>query len=87
MFSLGAANRYVSSKGGSPGDSLIITKGAAIAATGILAKVFHNYVEKNTDPETADAALGEPVHHRGQGVGDVRNSRRAVEVGRSPQLG
>jgi len=53
MFSLGAANRYVSSKGGSPGDNLIVTKGAAIAATGILARVFHNYIEKNTDTETA----------------------------------
>ncbi len=53
MFSVGAANRYVSSKGGSPGDKLIVTKGAAIAATGILARVFHNYIEKNTDQETA----------------------------------
>ena len=54
MFSVGAANRYVSSKGGSPGDKLIVTKGAAIAATGILARVFHNYIDKNTDPETAE---------------------------------
>jgi hydrogenase maturation factor len=53
MFSVGAANRYVSSKGGSPGDRLIVTKGAAIAATGILARVFHNYIEKSTNQETA----------------------------------
>ena len=53
MFSIGASNQYVSSKGGTPGDKIILTKGAAIAATGILSKVFPRYIEKNADRKIA----------------------------------
>ena len=53
MLSIGSSQRYLSSKGGSPGDKLIVTKGAAIAATGILSRVFQNYVKSNTDAKIA----------------------------------
>ncbi len=49
IFSIGSARTYLTSSGGKPKDKLILTKGAAIAATGILARVF---------PETISERIG-----------------------------
>jgi hydrogenase expression/formation protein HypE len=46
MMTLAPENQYLSSSMSEPGDLLIMTKGVAIAATGILAKVFPETIEK-----------------------------------------
>ena len=46
MFALGAEDKYLASGMAQTGDILILTKGAAIATTGILAYAFHNTIEK-----------------------------------------
>lgn len=52
MYSIGSSNAYLTSKDASIGDRLIVTKGAAIAATGILSRVF---------PETVGKAIGDTL--------------------------
>ncbi len=47
MFSIGSSSAYVTSKDASIGDRLIVTKGAAIASTGILSRVFPNSIREN----------------------------------------
>ena len=49
MMTLAPENQYVASSMAKPGDSIIMTKGVAIAATGILSRAF---------PETIEKALG-----------------------------
>lgn len=46
MFSLGREDSYLTSRGGRVGDKVLITKGAAIATTGILARSFPDTIEK-----------------------------------------
>lgn len=46
MMSVVPEKQYVSSSMSKPGDLLIMTKGVAIATTGILARVFPNAIEK-----------------------------------------
>jgi hydrogenase expression/formation protein HypE len=41
-FALGPVDRYLTSKGARVGDCVILTKGAAISATGLLARMFPN---------------------------------------------
>jgi hydrogenase expression/formation protein HypE len=46
MMALAPENQYLSSNMSKPGDLLIMTKGVAIAATGILSRVFPETIEK-----------------------------------------
>ena len=46
MFSLGAKDAYHTSADGRVGDKVLVTKGAAIATTAILARAFPNLVRK-----------------------------------------
>jgi hydrogenase expression/formation protein HypE len=57
MMTLAPENQYLSSNMSKPGDLLIMTKGVAIAATGILARVF---------PETIEKAYGSAFLKRAQ---------------------
>ena len=57
MMALAPEDQYLSSKMSKPGDLLIMTKGVAIAATGILARVF---------PETIEEAYGSAFLKRAQ---------------------
>lgn len=45
MFSLGPENAYLTSQGGKVGDKVLVTKGAAMATTAILARAFPNYLK------------------------------------------
>ncbi|MHB1867383.1 MAG: AIR synthase family protein [Nitrososphaerales archaeon] len=51
MFSVGREDRYLTSAGGKIGDEVVVTKGAAIATTGILARVFPDMIEKKMGGE------------------------------------
>lgn len=57
MMALAPEKQYLSSNMSKPGDLLIMTKGVAIAATGILARVF---------PETIEKAYGSAVLKKAQ---------------------
>lgn len=50
MFSIGSSRTYLTSSGGNVKDKIIVTKGAAIATTGILSRVF---------PHSVQAMIGE----------------------------
>jgi hydrogenase maturation factor len=50
MMALAPENQYLSSNMSKPGDVLIMTKGVAIAATGILSRVFPEAIEKAHGP-------------------------------------
>lgn len=56
MFSIGSSRTYLTSAMGKVGDKIIITKGAGIAATGILARVFRNLVETEIGEEGLEEA-------------------------------
>ncbi|MGM0447301.1 MAG: AIR synthase family protein [Methanobacteriota archaeon] len=59
MTALGTTDRFVSSGGAKPGDRLLLTKGAAIEATAILATDFREECREADVPEaTLDAAAG-----------------------------
>ncbi len=47
MIAVGAEEKYLTSNMAEDGDTLILTKGAAVSATGILARVFPNTIEKS----------------------------------------
>lgn len=47
FISIGDIDKYLSSNMAKPGDRIVITKGSAIATTGILARVFPETIEKN----------------------------------------
>ena len=51
MFSLGAKDAYITSADGKVGDKVLVTKGAAIATTAILARAFPNVVRKRIGEE------------------------------------
>ncbi|MFQ6065107.1 MAG: AIR synthase family protein [Candidatus Bathyarchaeia archaeon] len=57
MMTLAPENRYLASNMAKPGDSIIMTKGVAVAATGILARTF---------PETIEKAYGSSFLKRAQ---------------------
>jgi hydrogenase expression/formation protein HypE len=46
MFSFGPEDSYLTSQNGRVGDKILVTKGAAIAATAILASSFPNFLRK-----------------------------------------
>ena len=51
LLGFGSEDRYVTSSMARPGDTVMVTKAAAIAATGILARVFPKTVESNLDTD------------------------------------
>ncbi|MFH1448295.1 MAG: AIR synthase family protein [Candidatus Micrarchaeota archaeon] len=53
---IGVADRYITPGMAKPGDSVIITKGAAIEATGLLASFFYDGVKERVGKQTADKA-------------------------------
>ncbi|WP_129115603.1 AIR synthase family protein [Halegenticoccus tardaugens] len=56
---LGPTDRYVSTSGAEPGDGVVLTKGAGVEGTAVLATDFRGDLEsKGVDPETIDAAAG-----------------------------
>jgi hydrogenase expression/formation protein HypE len=76
MFSIGSSNSYLTSKDGSIGDRIIVTKSAAIASTGILSRVF---------PNTISAKFGDALMERAQGyfnkISVVEDALTAVKAG------
>ena len=59
MTAMGTTDRFVSSGGAEPGDRLLLTKGAGIEATAILATDFREEcLEAGVPPATLDAAAG-----------------------------
>jgi hydrogenase maturation factor len=55
MMAIGHRDTYLAPTMAQPGDRVVITKGLAVAATGILARVF---------PETIRSSCGEEIHQR-----------------------
>jgi hydrogenase expression/formation protein HypE len=55
-FAVGSKNRVVVSSGANIGDSIILTKGAAISTIGILSKIFPNHVRDRLGESTQKAA-------------------------------
>ncbi|MFN3134600.1 MAG: AIR synthase family protein [Candidatus Kryptonium sp.] len=47
FVAIGDIDKYLSSNMAKPGDRIVITKGSAIATTGILARIFPETIEKN----------------------------------------
>jgi hydrogenase expression/formation protein HypE len=76
MFSVGAISSYLTSSGGETGDKIILTKSAAIAATGILSRVFRDKVR---------SALGEARQKEAAAylakISVVQDALSAVKVG------
>jgi hydrogenase maturation factor len=76
LVSVGDEASYVAGGMSKPGDAVLITKGAAIEATGLMAVTF---------PDKIQAALGEEVATRAQEVfwqmSTVKDSMTAVSVG------
>jgi hydrogenase expression/formation protein HypE len=78
-FSVGSKNRCIVSSDAKLGDNVILTKGAAISATAILAKVFPNKVAARIGKEAQEKAAGyftqisgmnDALAATGVGVGD-----------------
>jgi hydrogenase maturation factor len=76
MYAIGAEDRYLTSRMGRTGDDLILTKGAAIETTAVLARSF---------PKTVKKALGARLFARAQSylskVSTVKDALTAVSVG------
>ncbi|MBE3598802.1 MAG: AIR synthase family protein [Limnochordaceae bacterium] len=76
MMATGPEDRWVCSATARPGDACVVTKGAAVAATGILARVF---------PETARRVLGDEGAREAAAVfgqfGVVKEARLAAALG------
>jgi hydrogenase expression/formation protein HypE len=53
MFAVGPEDAYITSACGRPGDKILLTKGAAVSSTAILARVFPNTIRK----EIGEASL------------------------------
>ncbi|MFB6354764.1 MAG: AIR synthase family protein [Halobacteriales archaeon] len=58
LTGLGLADRFVPTGGARPGDRLILTKGAGLEATAILATDFRDRLEEAVEPATLEAAAG-----------------------------
>lgn len=56
MTAIGMTDRYVATGSAEPGDRLLLTKGAGIEATGIMATDFRTDVESTVDGKTIDRA-------------------------------
>lgn len=76
MFSIGSSRTYLTSSGGKVGDKIIVTKGAAIATTGILSRVF---------PRSVQRRIGEDGLRRSSSyfrkISVVKDALAAVTVG------
>lgn len=76
MFSIGPKNKYLTSQGGSVGDKILVTKGAAIATTGILAYAFPNFVQKKLSKKAVEKSKAYVTY-----VTTVRDSLVAAKAG------
>jgi hydrogenase maturation factor len=76
MYTIGGDERYLTSNMGQPGDDIILTKGAAIETTAVLARSF---------PKTVRKALGADLFGKARAylhkVSTVSDSLTAVSVG------
>ena len=76
MYAIGGEERYLTSSMGQPGDDLILTKGAAIETTAVLARAF---------PKTVRKAIGANLFAKARGylhkVSTVNDSLTAVSIG------
>jgi hydrogenase maturation factor len=76
LIAVGPENQYIAPNMAQPGDLIIVTKGAAIATTGLLARVF---------PETIQARFGENFLKRAEEFFEkfsvVEDALTAVSVG------
>lgn len=77
IIGVGPDNQYLEPRFARPGDRLIVTKGAMIATTGLLARVF---------PETVRSAFGKPFLKTAQELlahyPVINDARAALSVGR-----
>ncbi len=76
MWSIGPADRYLSSNMAWPGDDLVLTKGAAVGTTAILARAFPRTVKKRLGTELFQKAWA--YIHKMTTVGDALT---AITVG------
>ncbi len=76
MFSIGSLKTYVTSSDAVIGDKIIVTKGAAIAATGILSRVFPNTI----GPKIGKAALRKAIDYFKE-ITVIDDALTAVKVG------
>ncbi len=76
MFSVAARDEYVTPAMAKPGDSVVITKGAAIGATAVLACSFPETVEAKTGPAMLSRAKS-----RLRDCSTVRDAQAAARVG------
>lgn len=76
FIAIGDIDKYLASNMAKPGDRIVITKGAAIATTGILARVFPETIEKNFGSDFLKSAQG---YFRKFSV--VNDALTAVKVG------
>jgi hydrogenase expression/formation protein HypE len=76
MFSVAEAGAYVTPAMAKPGDSVLITKGAAIGATAVLAHSFPRTVE-----DKAGAAILRKAKSRLRDCSTVRDARAAASAG------
>lgn len=58
FVAIGDIDKYLSSNMAKPGDRIVITKGSAIATTGILARIFPETIEKNFGSDFLKEAQG-----------------------------
>ncbi len=76
MYAIGAEDRYLTSSMGNVGDEIILTKGAAIETTAVLARSF---------PKTVKKMLGPTLFHQARSylskVSTVNDARTAASVG------
>jgi hydrogenase maturation factor len=76
MYAIGPEERYLTSSMGQPGDELILTKGAAVETTAVLARAF---------PKTVRKAIGANLFAKARGylhkVSTVDDSLAAVSIG------
>ena len=80
ILGIGPDDRYLEPRFARPGDRLIVTKGAMIATTGLLARAF---------PETVRSAFGKPLLRTAQELLHhypvIRDARAALSIGRRDQ--
>jgi hydrogenase maturation factor len=76
MYAIGGAERYLTSAMGQPGDDIILTKGAAIETTAVLARSFPKTVRRAVGANLFAKALA--YLHK---VSTVNDSLTAVSVG------
>jgi hydrogenase expression/formation protein HypE len=76
MFALGAQDRYLTSSMAQSGDDVVLTKGAAVETTAVLARVFPRTVKKALGVSLFERALGS-LHK----VTTVPEALAAVTVG------